>query len=59
MKAENFEFESVYGFWKARNSRGRPILAKFKNFRDREAVRKASHKLRDSVSLRGGNSHTC
>ena len=25
MKAENFKFESVYGFWKARNSRGRPI----------------------------------
>ena len=49
MEAENFEFESVYRFGKSRNSRGRPILAKFKNFRDREAVRKASHKLRDSA----------
>ena len=49
MKAENFEFESVHRFGKSRDSRGRPILAKFKNFCDREAVRKASHKLRDSA----------
>ena len=49
MEAENFEFESVHRSWKVSNSRGRPILAKFKKFCDREAVRKASHKLRDSV----------
>ena len=49
MKAENFEFESVHRFGKSRDSSGRPILAKFKNFCDREAVRKASHKLRDSA----------
>ena len=50
MKAVNFELESVHRFGKSRNSRECPILAKFKNFRDREAVREASHKLRDSVS---------
>ena len=49
MEAEHFEFESVHRFWKVRNSRGRPIVAKFKNFFDKEAVRKASHKVRDSV----------
>ena len=31
IEAENFEFENVYRFVKSRNSKGRPILAKFKN----------------------------